>query len=186
MREKHAGQWFLSQTRLGPLIHAELGLAMENSGKLVSKVRQEARRVSQEKNLPLIITDGPPGIGCPTIAALTGASLALAVVEPSLSGIHDLRRLVDLTEHFNIPTALCINKITLNPGNAKDIEAWCTKKGIPVVGRLPYSDTFRNALRSGKTVMETRDNEIKSCLVKMWGQLLALLDFPHQLSSRDE
>lgn len=185
MREKHAGQWFISQTRFGPLVHSELGLAIESSGKLVSKVRQEAKRISQERSLPLIIIDGPPGIGCPTIAALTGASLVLAVIEPSFSGIHDFKKLVELTEHFKIPTAVCINKSTLNPDNTKELESWCKKKNLPVIGCLPYSDTFRNSLRTGKTVMETCDKEIKACIVNMWCQLVNLLDLRSQLQLHD-
>ncbi len=182
MQEKQAGQWFRSETRLGPLIHAELGLAIENSGKLVSKIRQEARRLAEDNHLPLIITDGPPGIGCPTIAALSGASLALIVTEPSLSGIHDFERLIDLSEHFHLPVAVCINKSSLHPENAHQIETWCAGKGIPVIGRLPYSDTFRNAVKSGKTVLETRDNEVKTGMITMWNELARLLELPSQTS----
>ena len=176
MREKQAGRWFRSTTRLGPLFHAELGMAMENSGKLVSEIRKEARRFAEDNNLPLIITDGPPGIGCPTIAALSGASLALIVAEPSLSGIHDFERLIDLSEHFHLPVAVCINKSSLHRENAQRIEAGCAERGIPVIGRLPYSDTFRNAVKSAKTVMETRDNGVKTDLISLWSELVRLLE----------
>lgn len=178
MQEKHAGQWFLSDTRFGQLVHAELGLSIENSGKLVSKVRQEAKRIALNKHLPLIITDGPPGIGCPAIAALSGASLALAVVEPSLSSMHDLKRLVDLVTHFNLPLVVCINKSTLHPENTKEIMKWCTSKALPIVGQLPYSDVFRIAVQSGKTVMEMDDRDLKKQMTLLWSNLATKLNVP--------
>jgi len=171
MKEKASGQWFVSDTRFGKLIHAELGLAIENSGKLVSKVRQEAKRIAGVKNLPLVIIDGPPGIGCPAIAALSGASLALAVVEPSLSGLHDLQRLWELTRHFQLPLAVCINKATLNSTNTHTIIAWCNKKEIPIVGKIPYNDVFRTALQNEKTVMEIPNNEVQEKILELWYNL---------------
>jgi MinD superfamily P-loop ATPase len=168
MMEKQAGHWFVSDTRFGKLIHAELGLSVENSGKLVSKVRYEGKKIAEADRLPLVITDGPPGIGCPAIAALSGASLALAVVEPSLSSIHDMERLVDLVAHFHLPIVVCINKSTLHPENAQHIITWCQDKDIPVVGQLPYSDTFRTAVQSGKTVMDMADAAVKAQMTEMW------------------
>lgn len=178
MQEKHAGQWFVSDTRFGQLIHAELGLSIENSGKLVSKVRQEAKKIAATNHFPLIITDGPPGIGCPAIAALSGANLALAVVEPSLSSMHDLKRLVDLVAHFNLPLTVCINKSTLHPENTKELIGWCNSKAIPILGQLPYSDAFRTAVQSGKTVMEIDDEEIKEQMTKLWQNLAKNLNVP--------
>ncbi|SMD11442.1 ATP-binding protein [Sporomusa malonica] len=176
MQEKRAGNWFSSDTRFGCLIHAELGLAIENSGKLVSKVRQEAKKIATAKHLPLIITDGPPGIGCPAIAALSGASLVLAVVEPSVSSMHDLMRLVDLVTHFNLPLAVCINKSTLHPENTKDLIAWCNSKALPIVGQVPYSDAFRCSVQSGKTVLEIPNVEVKDSLTNLWHNLAKYLD----------
>ena len=178
MQEKHAGQWFLSDTRFGKLIHAELGLSIENSGKLVSKVRYEAKKIASNNHVPLIITDGPPGIGCPAIAALSGSSLALAVVEPSLSSMHDLERLVDLVAHFNLPLTVCINKSTLHPENTKELIRWCNSKAIPIAGQLSYSDAFRTAVQSGKTVMEIDDADIKKQMTKLWQSLAEKLDVP--------
>lgn len=178
MQEKHAGQWFVSNTRFGQLIHAELGLSIENSGKLVSKVRQEGKKIATSKHLPLIITDGPPGIGCPAIAALSGASLALAVVEPSLSSMHDLKRLVDLVTHFNLPLVVCINKSTLHPENTTELIKWCNSKALPIVGQLPYSDVFRTAVQSGKTVMEMDDITIKHEMTLLWNNLAKKLNVP--------
>ncbi|CUH95342.1 hypothetical protein P22_1412 [Propionispora sp. 2/2-37] len=176
MQEKQAGHWFVSDTRLGCLIHAELGLSVENSGKLVSKVRQEAKKIAESRHLPLIITDGPPGIGCPAIAALSGASLALAVVEPSVSGMHDLARLADLVAHFQLPMAVCINKSTLHPKNTRQMITWCQSKDIPVFGQIPYSNAFRSAVLSGKTVLELPENDVKDELTKLWQTLASQLN----------
>lgn len=185
MQEKEAGQWFVSDTRFGQLIHAELGLAIENSGKLVSKVRQEAKKIATTNHLPLIITDGPPGIGCPAIAALSGASLALAVVEPSLSSMHDLERLVKLVYHFNLPITVCINKSTLHQENTKQIIDFCNSKAIPIAGQLPYSDAFRTAVQSGKTVMEIADEDVKEQMTKLWHNLAKRLNIPEVESGLD-
>ncbi|MDR3565917.1 MAG: ATP-binding protein [Negativicutes bacterium] len=178
MQEKQAGHWFISDTRFGKLIHAELGLSVENSGKLVSKVRYEGKKIAEADRLPLIIIDGPPGIGCPAIAALSGASLALAVVEPSLSSIHDMERLVDLVAHFHLPIVMCINKSTLHAENAQHIITWCHDKDIPVVGQLPYSDTFRAAVQSGKTVMDMADAAIQERMTEMWQTIARRLKIP--------
>ena len=178
MQEKDAGQWFISDTRFGQLIHAELGISIENSGKLVSKVRQEAKKIATSNRFPLIITDGPPGIGCPAIAALSGASLALAVVEPSLSSMHDLERLVELVDHFKLPITVCINKSTLHKENTKEIIDWCNSKAIPIAGQIPYSDAFRTAVQSGKTVMEIPDEDSKEQMKKLWNNVAQQLGIP--------
>lgn len=175
MREKEAGHWFIADTRLGLLVHAKLGLAVENSGKLVSKVRQEAKKLATAHKYPLIITDGPPGIGCPAIAAISGASLVLAVVEPTLPSRHDLKRLASLVKHFQLPLAVCINKSDLHTENTNAIAAWCADAAIPVVGRIPYSDAFRTAVNQGKTVMDTDDTSVKEPLTSMWRNLAAML-----------
>lgn len=182
MQGKPAGQWFVSDTRFGRLIHAELGLAVENSGKLVSKVRQEAKRIAQIDHLPLIIIDGPPGIGCPTVAALSGASLALAVVEPSISGIHDLKRLADLVAHFQVPMAVCINKQTLHPENVHHITTWCHSQNIPILGRIPYSDAFRTAVQTGTTVFEIPDSVVRIHLTELWHNIANQLNLSEQKS----
>ena len=178
MQEKQAGHWFVSDTRFGCLIHAELGLSVENSGKLVSKVRQEAKKIATAHHLPLIITDGPPGIGCPAIAAMSGASFALAVVEPSLSSMHDLARLADLVSHFQLPIAVCINKSTLHQENTQHMITWCHSKNIPIFGQIPYSDAFRSAVQSGKTVLELPENDVKEELTKLWQTIATQLNVP--------
>ncbi|MDF2569046.1 MAG: Cobyrinic acid ac-diamide synthase [Sporomusa sp.] len=185
MQEKQAGHWFIADTRLGQLIYAELGLSVENSGKLVSKVRQEAKKIATANHLPLIITDGPPGIGCPAIAALSGASLALAVVEPSLSSMHDLERLVGLVSYFGIEIAVCINKSTLHMGNTNSIINWCRERDIPIVGQLPYSDAFRAAVASGKTVLEITDSTVKEQMTQLWNNLAKQLNLADSESSKE-
>lgn len=178
MRDKPAGHWMVSQTRFGRLVHAELGLAIESSGKLVSQVRREAKKLAEKQRAPLIITDGPPGIGCPVIAAITGADLVLAVVEPSVSAMHDLARLVALCRHFRTEVAVCINKATLNSVNTNSLLAWCDKNGIAVIGRLPYSEVFRAAAREGRTVLEMNDAAIAEKVLELWHNLARRLDIP--------
>ncbi|TWH48113.1 ATP-binding protein [Sporomusa sp. KB1] len=185
MQEKQAGHWFISDTRFGCLIHAELGLAVENSGKLVSKIRQEAKKIAAAEQLPLIITDGPPGIGCPAIAALSGATLALAVVEPSLSSMHDLARLTDLVAHFQLPIAVCINKSTLHQENTEQIRTWCHSKAIPIFAQIPYSDTFRSAIQAGKTVLEVLEGDVTNELTELWQNIASRLNIPPNDSKFD-
>jgi len=112
--ETICGQWYISDTRLGPMVHARLGIAQENSGKLVSLVRQEAKKIAQKKDLNLILTDGPPGVGCPVIASIGQATSILIIAEPTVSGIHDMERVGQLSRHFNIPAMILINKFDLN------------------------------------------------------------------------
>lgn len=175
MRDKKAGLWLVSDTRFGTMVHAELGLAVENSGKLVSKVRQEAKKLAEKQQAPLIITDGPPGIGCPVIATVTGADLVLAVVEPSLSAMHDLERLRSLCGHFKTPVAVCINKATLSTANTRSLKDLLATNQVPVVGEIAYDGVFRSAVRSGRTVMETDNTAVQESILELWFNLSALL-----------
>ena len=138
---KTCGQWFISDTRCGPMVHARLGIAEENSGKLVTLVRQQAGQLAEAKGIDLIITDGPPGVGCPVIASVGGASSALIVTEPTVSGIHDMARAIELCRHFKVPVMVCINKFDLNLENTTTIEN--DGPGRRVAGGRPRS------LRSG-------------------------------------
>lgn len=175
MRDKSAGRWLVSDSRFGTLVHAELGLAVENSGKLVSKVRQEARQQTEKEKLPLVITDGPPGIGCPAIATVTGADMVLAVVEPSLSAMHDFERLRALCGHFKVSLVVCINKSTLSPVNTQALKSWLSACDVPVVGEIPYHAVFRTAVRAGRTIMETGNPEVQEKLLELWFSLSTLL-----------
>jgi len=155
---KTCGQWFISDTRFGPMVHARLGIAEENSGKLVTLVRQQARRLAEIRGIELIITDGPPGVGCPVIAAVGGATCALIVTEPTLSGIHDMTRAIELCRHFKVPAMICINKSDLNPQNCATIERLAHEGDLPVVGRLPFDPAFTRAMVEGRTLVEFDGN----------------------------
>ena len=135
MKENLSGEWFISNTKYGTLIHARLGIAQENSGKLVALVRQQARQVAEKQDADLIISDGPPGIGCPVISSLSGAGLALLVTEPTLSGIHDLERVLGVCRHFDVPALVCINKYDINQENTRQIESYCLSQGVEVAAR---------------------------------------------------
>jgi MinD superfamily P-loop ATPase len=150
--EQQAGLWYRSDTRFGPLFHAHLFAAQENSGKLVTLVKQHGRLVALDEDRELLIVDGPPGIGCPVISASAGADLALLVVEPTVSGIHDLERALATVRHFGVPALVCINKTDLNPSRALAIEAYCAAEGIDVVGRIPFDTVVTEAMVQGQPV----------------------------------
>ncbi|KQC09230.1 MAG: (4Fe-4S)-binding protein [Smithella sp. SDB] len=150
----NCGKWFVSETRLGPMVHARLGVAAENSGKLVSTVRREARSIAEKENHDLIIVDGPPGIGCPVIASVTGASQVLVVTEPTVSGEHDLERVLALTRHFQIPADVCVNKWDINPEMTTRIEEKASNLGGKIVGRIRYDRAVTQAQIRQKTVVE--------------------------------
>ena len=152
--ERHCGQWFVSDTRCGPLVHARLGVAAENSGKLVSTVRREARRIAEGQKKGIVIVDGPPGIGCPVIASLTGATQVLIVTEPTVSGEHDLARVLSLTHHFQIPAAICVNKWDLNAEMTQQIEDKARVAGASVAGRIRYDNAVTQAQIQKKAVVE--------------------------------
>lgn len=148
------GQWFRSETRFGPMVHARLGIAQENSGKLVTLVRREARNLAAARHLELLITDGPPGVGCPVIASIGGASAVLIVAEPTVSGIHDMKRVKELAGHFKVPALVCINKHDLNPSQTGAIETFAREAGMPVVGRIPFDPAFTRSMVQGQTIGE--------------------------------
>jgi MinD superfamily P-loop ATPase len=171
MEEAFSGDWFVSDTPYGPFVHARLGIGEENSGKLVTVVRKQAMEIAKEKNLRFILIDGPPGIGCPVTASLTGVNLILAITEPTLSGIHDLERILKLAEHFKIPSAVCINKFDINLENADRIVAYCEKNGSKMIGKIPYEPKVVEALVNRKTVMEYPCNEIQGIVHRMWEEV---------------
>jgi len=153
--ERICGEWMVSETRCGPMVHARLGVAAENSGKLVSIVRREARRIAEENGHPLVIVDGPPGIGCPVIASVTGASSVLVVTEPTVSGEHDMERVLALARHFAIPSAVCVNKWDLNGTMTAQIEDKARKAGVRVAGRIRYDRAVTVAQLQERAVVET-------------------------------
>ncbi|MBP8912939.1 MAG: ATP-binding protein [Phycisphaerae bacterium] len=165
------GQWFLSDTRFGPMVHAKLGIAEENSGKLVTLIRRKAKEIAEERKLDLVIVDGSPGIGCPVIASITGADVVLVVTEPTLSGRHDLGRVADLAANFGIKTLLCINKADINPQMTAQISEEARRRGITVVGEIPYDDAFTKAQIMKATVPEYTGGEITERIKALWRQV---------------
>ncbi|MBN2378132.1 MAG: ATP-binding protein [Sedimentisphaerales bacterium] len=165
------GQWFRSRTRHGPMIHAKLGVAQENSGKLVSLVREHARNLAQQQNLDLIIIDGSPGIGCPVIASITGADMVLVVTEPTLSGQHDLERVAELTSHFKIETMVCINKWDINPDITAAIEKMAQNRKIHIAGKIRFDDAVTQALIKKLSVVEFSENGVAEDVRKLWAEI---------------
>ncbi|MCR4403641.1 MAG: ATP-binding protein [Firmicutes bacterium] len=149
MAENLSGHWFISDTPYGPLVHARLGVAEENSGKLVTQVRRQARSIAEERGSGYIITDGPPGIGCPVISSISGVDLALIVTEPTVAGSHDMARILELARHFGVNAMVCINKYDLDEGRTEDIERYCRREGIRLAGRIPFDEEVVNALARG-------------------------------------
>jgi len=168
--ESLCGEWMVSDTRCGPMVHARLGIAAENSGKLVSLVRNQARRIAEEQQRPLIIVDGPPGIGCPVIASVTGASQVLVITEPTVSGEHDLERVLSLTRHFKVPAAVCVNKWDLNPEMTERIEDKARRSGARIVGRIRYDRSVTLAQMQAKAVVETNASSAED-IRNIWDQL---------------
>jgi MinD superfamily P-loop ATPase len=152
MENQLAGRWFRSQSRFGPFLHAALYPAQENSGKLVTMVKQQARLLGQDTHASLVIVDGPPGIGCPVISAASGADLALIVVEPTLAGIHDMDRIVRLAQHFRLPAVVCINKADIYPEGANRIMQYCSEHALEIAGQIPFDETVMHAMVHGDPV----------------------------------
>ncbi len=154
LRENLSGSWFSSTTDYGPMIHAQLHIGEENSGKLVTQVKREARKLAEDTGVDWLIVDGPPGIGCPVIASLSGADLVVAVTEPTRSGLHDLERVLDLAGHFKIPVAVCINKWDLNKNIAQEIERTTMEKGISLIGKIPFDQEVVESIVAARPLVE--------------------------------
>jgi len=171
------GEWFISDSRLGPMVHARLGIAQENSGKLVALVRTQARALAEEKNIDLILTDGPPGVGCPVIASLGGASSLLIVAEPTVSGLHDMERVAELAAHFKIPAMACVNKFDLNLDQTRAIQNLAEQKQIDFVGVIPFDPVMTEAMVYGKTVFEyDKPSETKAAIQGIWDEVIKKLE----------
>ena len=172
------GEWFISETAFGPMVHARLGIAEENSGKLVSLVRQEARKIADKKGLGLILTDGPPGVGCPVIAAIGGAAGVLIVTEPTVAGKHDMERVVLLAEHFKVPAMVCVNKFDLNLDQSQAIEEFAKSRNISVLGRIPFDPIFTKSMVHGQTIFEyERQSEAGETVKQIWEKTRKILGF---------
>jgi len=176
MADNRAGHWFISTTRFGSLVHAKLGIAQENSGKLVHLVRQKAKETAAREGLELTINDGPPGIGCAVISSLSGASLACIVTEPSVSGIHDMERVLQVCRHFAVPAVVCVNKHDINEDGTRQVEEYCGRQGVPVVAKIPFDTKVTEAQVHGVPVVEyTSDKRLTGPIMEAWTAVEAAL-----------
>ncbi len=176
MHDQVVGQWFQSQSRYGPLFHAALRPAQENSGRLVTLVKQRARLKAMDEGFDLVLVDGPPGIGCPVISAVSGADLALIVAESTVAGAHDMQRVLETVEHFGVQAQVCINKADLYPEGAAQIERFCAEKELPVIGRIPFDRTVTDAMVQGEPVTAFRpESPASQAMRAIWERVMAAL-----------
>lgn len=172
MEEQNVGKWHISETKVGnTLVHARLGIGAENSGKLVAKVKNEAGRIAKESDKDFVLVDGSPGIGCPVVSSLSGADFVVLVTEPTVSGIHDLKRVYELVNKFKIKAGCIINKSDLNLQISDEIERYLKKENIIHISNLPYDETFTMAMTNGQTIVEYNDNSLKALLTESWNKV---------------
>jgi MinD superfamily P-loop ATPase len=173
LEKRVSGYAFISKTKYGPMSHALLNPGEENSGKLVSLVRKNAKKVAEKENCTLIINDGPPGIGCPVIASVGGADVGLIVVEPTLSGIHDMERALSLLNHFKIPSLVCVNKYDLNEDNTARIAEFCRSNDVKIVGKIPFDSVVTEAMVAGKPIVEySPESMVSKAIEELWKHTL--------------
>jgi len=175
MEENTTGEWFVSDTRFGPMVHAKLGIAEENSGKLVSLVRNKARDIAEENGADWVIIDGSPGIGCPVIASISGVDCALVVTEPTMSGLHDADRVIQVAKHFKVPVKLVINKYDLNEDMSEQIENYCIEKNVELSGKIGFDENIVKAMVEGKTIIEYSDGKTTNLIKGIWEKLSRVL-----------
>ena len=173
LQENLSGEWYISDTKYGPMVHAKLGIAEENSGKLVNTVRQNARLTANRHNLNLVIVDGTPGIGCPVIASITGVDLVVVVTEPTLSAMSDLERVLSLARHFKIASVVLINKYDINLENTENITKFCQSEKIEVVGKIPFDNAFTRAMVEGKTIIDYGHPDLVERIEDIWENISA-------------
>jgi MinD superfamily P-loop ATPase len=171
LEQPKCGELYLSETEFGPFAHARLGIAAENSGKLVAEVRKLARENPGTESAEYIIIDGPPGIGCPVISSMTGVDIVLIVAEPTISGLSDLKRAEALARHFGIPATVCINKCDINAEVTAEIIEYCRGGGVEVLGEIPYDTAFTRAQIKGISVLEFVDGELRDRVISIWENL---------------
>ncbi|MFP4083794.1 MAG: ATP-binding protein [Desulfonatronovibrio sp.] len=174
--QRYCGNWQISDTRFGTMIHAQLFPGAENSGRLVTLLRQKAREKAREEGHDLIICDGAPGIGCPVISSLSGTDLAVVVTEPTPSGLHDLQRVADLCSYFKIKVAVIVNKYDLNAEQTSEIENYCREKGHKLVGNIPHDDMVTRAMVDKKVITEIEDSHMAGSVRSAWGKVMKLLE----------
>ncbi len=169
--ENHCGTWYISDTAYGPFVHSQLFAGEENSGKLVSHIKSEARKVAEQSGAELILIDGSPGVGCPVIASLSNVDMVLVVTEPSQSGKHDLERILDLTDHFKILTKLCINKWDLHAEMSDEIELLAERRGVEVLGKIPFDSTVIDCQIQGIPVTASETSPAACSIRDLWKKL---------------
>jgi len=171
MVDHESGRWFVSDTEKGTLVHARLGMAEGNSGKLVTIIRKKAKEIASQQGCGLVIVDGSPGTGCPVIASVTGASYLLIVTEPTISGLHDLKRAVELASHFRVKCGVCVNRADINDEVTSEIKDFCSAKGIVFLGAIPYDKDVTAAQIAGKTVVEHSDGPASTAIKELWNRI---------------
>lgn len=176
MKPRKAGKFYISHTRFGNyMVHARLGVAADNSGKLVTKVRDEAKDIADEERVDFLLVDASPGIGCPVVASLTGSDFAVLVTEPTVSGIHDLSRVYELIEKLKIKAGCIINKADINFEKAEEIKTFLKEKNIPVIAEIPYDESFTAAITQGKTIVEWENENLKNLISEGWDKIKKLV-----------
>jgi MinD superfamily P-loop ATPase len=175
-KKLNAGEWYSSNIKTGGrMVHARLAIGAENSGKLVAKVKKEARKIAAENKIEILLIDGPPGIGCPVISTLSGADFVVLVTEPSLSGLHDLKRACSLVSKFKIRAGCIINKSDLNVRMSEKIKAFLKEEGIMLLANLPYDESFTESMTLGQTIVEYSDNHLKNIIINGWNKTIQVL-----------
>lgn len=175
MLPQKAGQWFISNTKAdNVLVHAKLGIGDDNSGKLVAKVKKEAKQIAENTNKNITVVDGSPGIGCPVISSISGADFVVLVTEPSISGLHDLKRVYKLVEKFKIKAGCIINKANINTEVSEKIKNFLKEENIVYISSLPYDETFTKAMTNGQTIVEYGESDLKKLIVESWEKVKKL------------
>jgi len=171
LHENESGEWFISESRFGPFVHAKLGIAEENSGKLIALIKEKAKTLAEKISADWIIVDGSPGIGCPVTSALTGSSAAVIVIEATQSGLHDASRVIEVAKHFKIPIFAIINKYDLNDKLTLEIESYCTNNDITLLGKIKFDKVVVESIVAGKSIIEFDDGEVSQTITKIWEKL---------------
>ncbi|NHJ47704.1 MAG: AAA family ATPase [Asgard group archaeon] len=175
LEEIFSAKLFNSNTRFGPFVHVEMAIGEGTSGRIVSAVRKQAQKIADEQSLDYIIVDGSPGIGCPVIASITGVDLTVIIVEPTLSGIHDLERVIGITNHFNVKPTVCINKYDINIENSDEIISYCEENNIQLIGKIPFNDIVPKSIVQNKTIFEVKENVVAEEIRNIWNNIQKIL-----------
>ena len=176
-KDLNVGKWFVSNIKTGSImVHAKLGIGADNSGKLVAKVKSEAKDIAEEERVDYIVVDGSPGVGCPVVSSLSGAAFVVLVTEPSVSGLHDLKRVYELVHKFNIKAGCIINKSDINTEMTKKIAQFLKEENILHIANLPYDETFTKAMTNGQTIVEYADNDLANKIKESWKKITEVVN----------